>query len=150
MENKITIDQFRGENFYLSNFYIVPIYFEKNHYKSSEHAYQARKAIIEEDRKYVASANTPGYAKIRARKIICRKTWDKIKVSEMTRIVYCKFSQNKELKKKLCDTGRAKLIEGNWWNDDFWGMVKNERGEWEGANYLGKILMVVRKKICIP
>ena len=143
------IDKFRGKNFYLSNFYIVPVYYKKNRYKSSEHAFQARKAIIEEDRKYVADATTPKYAKIRGREIICRKNWNKIKVSEMTRIVYCKFSQNKELKKKLCDTGRAKLIEGNWWNDDFWGMVKNEKGEWEGTNYLGKILMAVRRKICI-
>ena len=146
--NKNIIEEFKGEFRYLSNFFIIPVYYKKNHYKSSEHAFQARKAIIEEDREYIANATTPGYAKIRGREIICRKTWDKIKVSEMTRIVYCKFSQNKELKEKLCNTKQAKLIEGNTWKDDFWGMIKNEKDEWGGKNYLGKILMAVRKKLC--
>lgn len=145
--NKI-IDEFRGEFSFLSNFYMIPIYYKKNHYKSSEHAFQARKAIREVDREYVADANTPGHAKIRGKSVMCKKDWDEIKTSEMTRIVYCKFSQNKKLKKKLCNTKDAKLIEGNTWNDDFWGKIKNEKGKWKGSNYLGKILMVVRKSLC--
>jgi len=146
-KNKV-IDEFKGEFRYLSNFFIIPVYYKKNHYKSAEHAFQARKAIREVDREYIANAKIPATSKVRGRSVMCKKDWDKIKIKEMAGIVYCKFFQNKELKKKLCNTKDAKLIEGNTWNDDFWGMIKNEKGKWEGNNYLGKILMAIRKNLC--
>ena len=60
----------------------------------------------------------------------------------MYRIVKAKFEQNEQLKKQLLHTGRAKLIEGNWWKDTFWGVH-----EGVGENHLGKILMKVRKEL---
>ena len=60
----------------------------------------------------------------------------------MKAIVLEKFLQNYRLERRLLDTGDAILIEGNWWNDKFWGVCKGE-----GCNMLGQILMEVRDYI---
>lgn len=39
-------------------------------------------------------------------------------------------------------TGNAELIEGNTWNDTFWGVCNGE-----GENNLGKLLMKVRTNL---
>jgi predicted NAD-dependent protein-ADP-ribosyltransferase YbiA (DUF1768 family) len=39
----------------------------------------------------------------------------------MFELVLEKFKQNLELKQKLLETGNQELIEGNTWNDTFWG-----------------------------
>ena len=57
----------------------------------------------------------------------------------MSSIVFEKFYRNKELRKKLLETGDRYLEETNWWGDDFWGGCNGE-----GRNELGKILMKVR------
>jgi len=103
------------------------------------------KALNEKDRQYVADAADPRSAKRRGRKITCRPDWDNIRIDEMGKIVYLKFAQNKDLQDWLCATDDAVLIEGNWWKDDYWGMVKDSEGNWKGENYLGRLLMAVRK-----
>ena len=60
----------------------------------------------------------------------------------MEDICRAKFTQNEELKKKLIDTGDATLIEGNTWNDTFWGVCNGV-----GENNLGKILMKIREEL---
>jgi len=54
------IDSFRGEYFFLSNFYMKPVYYKDHWYKNSEHAFAAQKATNERDRQYVADAKYPG------------------------------------------------------------------------------------------
>lgn len=139
------IDSFRGEFLFLSNFYEIPVVYEGYCYRSAEHAFQAMKATNEKDRQYVADAIDPKDAKYRGREIECRPDWNAIKIDEMGKIVYCKFSQNLTMADKLIATGDAVLIEGNWWRDDYWGMVRDPQGNWQGENYLGRILMAVRK-----
>lgn len=139
-----TINCFRGTYFFLSNFYMTPIYYKDHWYKSAEHAFMAQKATNEEDRQRIANTPTPAKAKAMGRKITLQTNWDSIKLNEMSLIVYYKFAQNNNIKHKLVQTGNATLIEGNNWGDTFWGMVKNNRGEWVGENNLGKILMTVR------
>ena len=58
----------------------------------------------------------------------------------MESILRVKFSDDK-LKNKLIDTYPAELIEGNTWNDKFWGVDINTS---IGENNLGKILMKLR------
>jgi predicted NAD-dependent protein-ADP-ribosyltransferase YbiA (DUF1768 family) len=53
-----------------------------------------------------------------------------------------KFKQNKDLSEKLIATGDMELVEHNWWKDKFWGKHFGE-----GENYLGRILMKVRKEL---
>jgi len=52
-----------------------------------------------------------------------------------------KFKQE-DLKQMLLDTGDQELVEGNTWNDTFWGVCRGE-----GQNNLGKILMKVRMEL---
>ena len=62
----------------------------------------------------------------------------------MEEIVRAKFSQNPKLKAELLATGEAQLIEGNTWNDRYWGVdVRSGIGK----NHLGKILMKVRSEL---
>lgn len=52
--------------------------------------------------------------------------------------------QNPELSVKLLQTGSLTLVEGNTWNDQFFGFnLKNG----VGCNYLGRILMQVRNEL---
>lgn len=60
----------------------------------------------------------------------------------MYKIVTEKFRQNLELAKRLLDTGDKILIEGNTWNNTCWGICNGKE-----KNYLGQILMRVRKEI---
>lgn len=53
-----------------------------------------------------------------------------------------KFEMNEDLKQKLLDTGEAELINGNMYEDDYWG-VYNGKGE----NKSRKILMRVREEL---
>lgn len=61
----------------------------------------------------------------------------------MRDLVQDKFAEHPRLAQLLLDTGDALLIEGNNWGDSFWGVTRN--GDGDGANYLGKILMEIRR-----
>ena len=47
-----------------------------------------------------------------------------------------------ELSEKLLATGDAELIEGNHWNDTFWGVCDGV-----GKNWLGILLMEIREEL---
>lgn len=140
------IDDFRGKYFFLSNFYQQPVCYKGYWYKTSEHAFQAQKATNEKDRQYISDARNPRFAKKRGHEIKSRANWDAIKQKEMAWILLCKF-QNQQLREKLLATSNTLLIEGNWWGDKYWGMVKDNNGFWQGDNFLGKLLMKVRDEL---
>ena len=48
------------------------------------------------------------------------------------------------MKEKLIATRPAILIEGNYWNDNFWG---SDPPDGNGKNWLGKILMEERDNL---
>ena len=137
--NKIT--SFKNKYFFLSNFYFCPIEMKNVIYPSVEHAYQASKTFVEAERAWILSAPTAAVAKKRGKKITLRDDWEDVKLKIMKELVKRKFG-NTTLQIKLKKTGDAKLIEGNWWGDTFWGVCNGI-----GENYLGKILMEVRSKI---
>ena len=56
----------------------------------------------------------------------------------MEMCVFRKF-RNPHLKELLLATGTAELIEGNTWNDTYWGVCNGK-----GKNMLGKTLMDCR------
>jgi ribA/ribD-fused uncharacterized protein len=76
-----------------------------------------------------------------------RPDWEAVKDGVMESLVYQKFHRNKVLRAELLATGDALILEGNWWNDRVWGMVKDSSGKWVGENRLGKILMKVRERL---
>lgn len=135
------IDAFRGEYRFLSNFYPCEISYERILYPSVEHAFQAAKSTDINVRRRICAANTAMVAKFMGNNIKLRPLWDDIKVSIMLVLIRKKF-RDSELRRKLLATGTAKLIEGNTWNDTFWGVCKGE-----GKNQLGRILMVVRDEV---
>ena len=135
------IDRFDGDFDFLSNFFSADIRFDGILYPSSEAAFQAQKCFKNDD-KLQFTHLTPGQAKRLGRKIYMRPDWEDIKVDVMTRIVRAKFTQHEVLGNLLYRTGDAELIEGNTWNDTFWGVCNGV-----GENHLGKILMQIRNEI---
>lgn len=133
------ITEFRDKNFYLSNFYSSPVTYNGITFQNAEAAYHSQKDP--------ARANefknlNPSEAKQLGRRVRLRKDWESIKLDIMYKIVTEKFRQNPKLAKKLLDTSNKTLIEGNTWNDTYWGVCNGK-----GNNHLGKILMRVRKKL---
>lgn len=76
------IDSFRGENYYLSNFYERPVTYDGITYKNNEAAFQAQKCISYEDRKQFSDLNA-SEAKHLGRKVSLRPDWESIKVDDM-------------------------------------------------------------------
>lgn len=135
----MTIERFTGDYDFLSNFYPCRIIINEHWYTTAEHAFQAQKATSEGERNWVATAPTPGGAKQRGKKVRLRDDWNKVRLDVMYQVVEAKFRQNPDLANRLIATKFEELVEGNTWNDKFWG-VCNDKGE----NHLGKILMKVR------
>ena len=135
------INSFRGEFFFLSNFYPVVIWNAGICYPSAEHAYQAAKTFNQAERLAIASLDKSGQAKRAGRIVTLRPDWEQVKLSVMESIVRKKFSLT-SLAQKLVNTLPAQLVEGNTWGDRYWGVCNGV-----GANHLGKILMKVRKDL---
>ena len=139
------ISTFRGPHDFLSNFYAADVELEGAEYPTIEHAFQAAKSLEYAERRAVKNAKTASEAKRMGRKIKRRTDWFDVSLIIMETLVRQKFTRYPELKSKLLETGDAKLIEGNNWNDRFYGAVYDTtRNEWKGDNHLGEILMKVR------
>lgn len=139
----IIIDSFSGKYECFSNFSAHPV----GQYATSEHCFQAKKAMNQRDHDYVVEASSPRSAKWRGRQIKLRTGWDEAKDPEMLRAVIDKFHQHQNIADILVDTDDAILIEGNYHGDDYWGMVRDKDGNWTGLNMLGNILTVVREML---
>ncbi len=133
-----TIDQFVGDYHFLSNFHFADVELDGLVYSTVEHAYQAAKSNDPAVREAVRKAWQPGIAKAMGRRIDVPSSWWTRRVSVMHTLVTRKF-QHAHLRAQLDATGRAVLIEGNWWNDTYWGVCRGT-----GENWLGRILMSVR------
>jgi ribA/ribD-fused uncharacterized protein len=167
-----TINYFRYEHAYLSNFYPVTILMDGVGYASVEHAYQAAKNKDTKDRWIFTLETNPrlsaGDAKHLGQKVKIRDDWDQVKDQIMRELVMQKFDDN-SLTKLLLATGDAHLEEGNYWHDTYWGVCHgkidgrtckrisehlhaDDSGEIDptaishiGQNKLGLLLMDVRK-----
>ena len=145
-ENEISA--FRGSHDFLSNFYAADVEFEGAEYPTIEHAFQAAKSLDFAQRRAIKNAKSASEAKRMGRKIKRREDWFDVSLEVMEALVRQKFTRYPELKSKLLETGDAILIEGNNWNDRFYGAVYDtNRNEWMGENHLGKILMKVRDEL---
>ena len=135
----MTIDSFRDEHDYLSNFYSCPVEYDGLTYQNTEAAFQAAKCVDRNEREKFVSLS-PGQAKKLGRKVDLREDWETVKIDVMRDVLKSKFSLNSELREKLIATGDVELIEGNHWNDRFWGVCRGK-----GQNHLGKLLMELRE-----
>lgn len=145
------IAKFEGDYKFLSNFHSSPVEVKvlgnRMRFTSGEHAFQAMKADYIRNRSEAvdhalrcAKINSPGQVKAQGRRVkIDVAAWDAAKDEAMRQVIFSKFLLNPDLCARLLDTKTAMLVEGNDWNDEYWG-----RCEGKGLNRLGAILMEVR------
>ncbi len=150
MMNTKPITSFRGEYYFLSNFSHTPFRWQGIDFDSGEQAFSWAKTKFAPSRVAqpyahdILNCTSPGEAKRFGRRVpIDVKEWDKHKVMQMREIIHAKFSTAEGVVGPLCNTGAAMLVEGNDWNDKFWGRCL-VNGEWVGLNILGSILMEER------
>jgi ribA/ribD-fused uncharacterized protein len=138
-----TISSFRGEYFFLSNFYPFVFTWDGVDYPTLEHVYQASKTEDLSLRHDIARAGTPGKAKRMGRTVPLRPNWDRLKLKVMHELLLIKF-MDPTLRNLLLDTGDSLLEEVNNWGDTYWGRCDGVGG----GNWLGVLLMLVRSEVC--
>jgi ribA/ribD-fused uncharacterized protein len=132
---------FSGAFRFLSNFWPAKTTYEGVEYPTSEHAYQAAKFTNPQHRKMVRMQDTPQKAKNFANhnlRSYRREDWDAVKLGVMEACLRSKFDDD-TLRRALLATGDSEIIEGNTWNDTYWGVCRGV-----GENHLGKLLMKLR------
>lgn len=130
---------FQGEHRYLSNFYPARTVHDGLVFTHSENAFQAAKRSTLAERETFQNIE-PGAAKRKGREKPLPPIWERDKRLTMFHVVNDKFGAP-DLWDRLIATRGSKLIEGNTWNDRFWGTVNGV-----GDNWLGRILMYVRDR----
>jgi len=151
VSDKIT--RFFGNEFFLSNFYLVDIEYKGDIYPTLEHAYQAAKTHSKKERAKIRNLKYGGEAKKYGRALkergLQREDWEEVNIKIMRSLLRKKFAKDHVAKLwiRLKNTGDAKLIEGNFWHDRFWGMMKDPDGILRGKNMLGKLLMEIRSEL---
>lgn len=152
------IDSFIGVYRFLSNFSPAAVRLDFNGvrvdgdtfvYPTVEHAFQAAKSNSLRARARIFGAPMPGTAKQLGRRLVLRDDWEANKLYVMSQLIAQKFPSlqlhdryDYELTIKLLATGDEELLEGNDWNDRFWGVCDGV-----GENHLGKILMARRAQV---
>jgi ribA/ribD-fused uncharacterized protein len=140
------VTAFQGEYRFLSNFWPCVIQWEGLVYPTLEHAYAASKTNDPSIKIQIQACATPGDAKeyLAQHHLQADDTWTRErKLDVMEKLLLTKFSgQDPLLTRALMATGDAALIEGNDWDDRFWGVCNGE-----GENQLGKLLMGVREQL---
>lgn len=135
------INSFKEKYAFLSNFYPVAIVHDGLTYQSVEAAYQAAKCANVDDRYYFTKLSAPE-AKRAGRQVALRSDWEQVKVAVMRQLLIVKFLGNPAMGQLLLMTGNEDLVEGNTWNDRFWGVCNGI-----GENNLGKLLMEIRENL---
>lgn len=156
------IDCFDGEYAFLSNFYPthLPVMIKDDQGRKHQGVFTSTEALFQgskvfryeggrrvvptesEVQRFLAFAGmTPGKAKREGRKVEIPdvQQWNMARDNVMAACLKKKFS-DPSLAKALMKTGNANLIEGNTWNDRYWGVCNGE-----GENRLGKLLMKQRE-----
>lgn len=144
------ISSFSGPYSWLSNFHIYPIVVDGQEWKTVEHYFQAAKTLDIHRREEIRNLATPREAKALGRASEKRPDWDLARIPFMWAALESKFGEKSPLRRKLVDTGDTKLIEGNTWHDNDWGICscpKCQREVRDARNLLGRLLMTLRDEI---
>lgn len=127
-----------------SNFSAHPIFLKGKSWRTTEHYFQAQKFADtkhEEELRLVASPMVVARMG-RSRQRPLRKDWETVKDDIMREALRAKFTQHKDLKEILLETGDALIVEHTK-NDRYWG----DGGDGSGKNMLGKLLMELREQL---
>jgi ribA/ribD-fused uncharacterized protein len=115
-------------------------------WKTAEHYFQAQKFVG--DFVYLKSevwgkdTAREAYKVAASNKAYWRPDWQTVKLDVMRKVLAAKFGQDEDLRKSLCKTGNAQLVEASP-NDAFWGYGPDGKGK----NMLGKLLMELRTEL---
>ena len=127
-------------------------------YNCCEQAMMAEKAKLFKDDyalKNIMESKNPSLQKSWGRKVknFNKEKWEKEAKKIVYKANYAKFTQHKDLKKKLLDTKDKIIVEASPY-DCIWGigMSCDAKGiedpkNWRGTNWLGEVIMKVRKTI---
>ncbi len=127
---------------------------------TAEQYMMVHKAILFKDLKMInkiLKTKNPREQKALGRKVanFDANKWNNKAKEIVERGNYCKFSQNKDLKKILLDTYPKILVEASPY-DKIWGIGLNEDDalrtkpeNWPGTNWLGIVLTKVRNNILL-
>lgn len=153
------ITRFRDQHYFLSSMFPLPNGVETRDghvVRSVEVGYQADKWInFPEIRRRFLGMRSGYEAKRHSRALEARgyepivgardqTLIDEKKVQTMRWYVAQKFMRNQNVTTRLLATGDQIIIEGNHWDDDFFGACLDENGQLVGRNNLGLILMEAR------
>lgn len=130
--------EFKGEHRWLSNFWPAQVFLDGTLFQSIEHAYQAAKT--HQSQRDPFRHCTASQAKRLGHTVKRRADWEQVKVPTMRLLIAQKFAPGTELGEKLKATGNCQIVEGNHWNDTFWGVCKGH-----GQNWLGRLIMEQRR-----
>lgn len=167
---KEPILKFRQEFGYLSNFNVLKnkIHYLGYNYISVEAGYMAQKCDDIAWKKYCSTisphGNAQGEMKKAAYKVDLVKDFRDKQLKIMLDLLRLKFRNNPELANKLVATYPRMIMEGNVWNDRYWGATISKRDSsnnveleklykefpqyfYVGENYLGRLLMKVRDEL---
>lgn len=170
---KEPILKFRQEFSYLSNFNVLKnkIHYFGYDYISVEAGYMAQKCDDVAWKQYCSTISPHGNAqsemKKAAYKVDLVKGFRDKQLKIMLDLLRLKFRNNPELANKVVATYPRMIMEGNVWNDRYWGATipkqkhchLSDSGELEklyeefpqyfyvGQNYLGRLLMKVRDEL---
>ena len=137
------ITSFTGGNRFLSNFYPVTVALDGVKFPSVENAYQASKYISAVWHRFT-ECDAAGAKRLSRglSKVYLYPNWQGFKVDVMRYLLLQKFAEGSELSRRLMHTSPRRLIEGNTWNDTFWGVCNGA-----GENMLGELLMARREQL---
>lgn len=90
----VSISEFRGEYYFLSNFYSAPVTYNGMCFENNEAAFQAAKCP---ERMTEFCRLNPSEAKRLGRRVKLRGDWEAVKDTVMYEICKAKFSQNPDL-----------------------------------------------------
>ncbi len=150
----------RADFGFLSHFHPSPFTLDGEAWPTVEHYYQYQKGHDPAYKAAIRASHSPGRAKrLAASPHLPRKTsnqswfrrnkqeprpdWAEVKLGFMRAADLAKYQQNPDLRRLLCATGNAVIIEDSAF-DAFWGIGT----EGEGANWAGRVLMEVRAALC--
>lgn len=146
MSDKKVINFYSTKDAYgcFSNFSRHKIFLKDKSWKTTEHYFQAQKFAGTPHEEELRLADSPmEVAKMgRDRTRPLRKDWETVKDDVMREALRAKFTQNKELKNTLLETGDAILVEHTK-NDSYWA----DGGDGTGKNMLGILLMELREEL---
>ena len=118
--------------------------------RTAEALYQAcRFPHLPEVQRMIVAETSPMTAKMRSKpyRDRSRAQWDDIRIPIMKWCLRVKLAQNwTKFGDLLVRTGDRPIVEDSR-KDDFWGAIRDERGDLHGRNVLGRLLMELRAKL---